>query len=94
MADKPHIAKSACKYGIDYLDVYSVLGDPLLVASMEVVVEMAAESGVQLAQHERPNVDVFAGNDSFGDALVVFVDRHAHPAGLATDPDGRPFSTR
>ena len=71
MADRPHIAKSACKYGVDYLDVYSVLDDPLLAASMADVVEMAARSGVPLDEQERPNVDVFAGRDSSGDDLVV-----------------------
>ena len=88
---QPTFPRRACKYVIVYLDVYSVLDDPLLVVSMEVVVEMAAESGVQLAQHERPNVDVFAGNDSSGDALVVFVDRFEDVA-FHSEPGYRRFA--
>ena len=86
MADTPpHIARSACKHGITYLDVYSVLDSPLLVAIMEDVVEMAVEAGTVLDAHERPNVEVFAGYDVAGVSLVVFVDRfeniafHAEP---------------
>ena len=62
--DVPHIDESACKYGIDHLDVYSVLDAPLFIGSMAVVVDMAAESGVALEQQERPNVGVFAGHDA------------------------------
>ncbi len=91
MADRPHIAKSACKYGVDYLDVYSVLDDPLLAASMADVVEMAARSGVPLDEQERPNVDVFAGRDSSGDDLVVFVDRFESMA-FHSEPGSRRFA--
>ena len=33
MADKPHIAESACKHGVEYLDVYLVLDAPYLAAA-------------------------------------------------------------
>lgn len=91
MADKPHIAQSACKYGIDHLDVYSVLDDPLFVATMPEVIEMAAQSGVVLDQEERPNVDVFAGRDSSGYDLVVFVDRFNKVA-FHSEPGHRRFT--
>ena len=80
MADKPHIAESACKHGVEYLDVYLVLDAPFFVKNMAVVVEMAAELGIVLGQHERPNVDVVAGHDVSGDELIVFVDRFENVA--------------
>ena len=90
MADKPHIARSACKYGITDLDVYSVLDAPLLVGTMADMAEMATEAGVVLDEPERPNVDVFAGNDSFGDPLVGFVDRFENMA-FHSEPGKRRF---
>ncbi len=90
MADKPHIAQSACKYGRNYLDVYSVLDDPLFVATMPEIIEMAAQSGVVLNQDERPNGDVFAGRDSSGHDPVVFVDRFNKVA-FHSEPGQRRF---
>ena len=86
MAPIPHIAESACKHGVNSLDVYSVLKFPLLVRWMADVVEMATQSGVKFDEHERPNVTVVAGYDLSGNELVVFVDRfedlafHSEPA--------------
>ena len=71
----PHIAESACKDGVEYLDVYLVLDAPLFTGSMAVVVDMAAGSGVVLGQHERPYVDVVAGRGLSDNEWVVFVDR-------------------
>lgn len=89
-SDLPHIAESACKDGVEYLDVYLVLDAPLFTGSMTVVVDMAAESGVVLGQHERPNVDVVAGRGLSDNELVVFVDRFERVA-FHSEPGHRRF---
>lgn len=89
-SDLPHIAESACKDGVEYLDVYLVLDAPLFTGSMAVVVDMAAESGVVLDQHERPNVDVVAGRGLSDNELVVFVDRFERVA-FHSEPGHRRF---
>ena len=90
MAEMPYIARSACKHGITYVDVYLLLRDPMLVESMVEIVELAAKAGKKLDEPDRPNVDVFVGHDSFGHPLVVFVERFRNMA-FHSEPGWRRF---
>ncbi len=91
MPGKPSIARSACKHGIEYLDVYVVLDDPLQVLSMADVTERAAQTGAGLHLSGQPNVRVFVGYDLSGAPLVVFVDRFENLA-FHSEPGYRRFA--
>ncbi|MDE0376703.1 MAG: hypothetical protein OXK16_12200 [bacterium] len=68
---RPHIAPSAHKRGVTFHDVDAVLRFPEKVMKL---------SDTHTGQPERPNVDLYAGYDTSGEPLVVFVDRFENMA--------------
>ncbi len=80
MRESPHIARSACKYGIDPFDIQSVLNDPIDIIRMT---EM--EGGA-----DRPNVDIYIGLGVYQQKVVVFVDRFENQA-FHAEPGERNF---
>lgn len=80
----PHIAPSAYKRGITFHDVDAVLRFP------EKVMKMSELAETSMGQSERPNVELYAGYDTSGKPLVVFVDRFENMA-FHSEPGSRRY---
>ncbi len=68
------IVRSACKHGVTSFDVRLVLGDPSAVVTMSELTDAG------FSDLKRPNIVVYAGYDTDGNPLVVFVDRFENVA--------------
>lgn len=82
---RPHIAPSAYKRDITFHDVDVVLRFP------EKVMRMSESAETGMGPSERPNVELYAGYDTSGKPLVVFVDRFENVA-FHSEPGLRRYS--
>lgn len=86
MTFRPFILPSAHKHGVTFFDVRQVIENPYRILPMPELADIG------LGQPERPNVDVYAGYDSAGSPLVVFVDRFERVA-FHSEPGLRRFGS-